>query len=843
MPYPYSDNLYSMVDDDSDELDDEPIDTNGLYQPEQHPHQGYGQGEASGTAAEDYLSPTDGYFLAASHNTESEWLSSTSANVPHVPSVLVTDPSLEQGSTAESKAREADQERILNTSSGEHAGLDDPFRAAADSTRNNHSGILSAYGHSSSASNSSRATHHQPSSGSSAYAPSTANTSFYTRTYAPTRRPAYHEGRPSFLLRDEAPPAYTPSPTTSPTSPTHSRNYSTFSAATTQIATAAGRMGRRDEESLGLLAGEPESMGGNPNGEHSDEGWTHVWREHLKRRLPYLNWRSGKMILLGVVLLLVATGFLVSFITGLKEGKEQDRLRDPPDRDPVLKEPTPTPQDPDSGQPNMSYPELDDALHWRAKHACKDAQVARASVSYDVSFSSERKFLFIQDVDSDRHPGGRDIQVQGDIIFRRTGSGTPGPSVVLEVVVNDDRINVAIEWDSNSQSMLVRAPRVFPWDDTSSSPCVAIKATIWVPADGVLDSLSVQAIHLGIRLMDNLSLKVAQRAWLHSVVGYITAASTGSDTRDEGIIGVGAPDSWNFESRFIEVKTTSAPIRGSWPLYDYLGLQSTAGTIRVCIEPKEADKEQPKPAILYVKSMSGDVEFREPIHAAQEAFGISERLTPDQQIGLDLKAEAVLPPRDYRVDVHTTSGDIRGAVAFSSAAQFKTTSGDISVELLPVLDESLSAWDSKKVFLGTGSTSGSTAVSVLDPLWVDSSAQGVGRYTLVQPTEGGEASVSGGGSAMLRCLYSTHSTTSANIRLHYPGTWEGEVSLASITGKLTASGKDLRVIKAGDDWPGINKNLVARKPGDLKNGGGQVTAKSTSGDVEFLVGEPDWYSS
>ena len=63
------------------------------------------------------------------------------------------------------------------------------------------------------------------------------------------------------------------------------------------------------EESQGLLAHRPESMA-NPGDEYGDI--TPIWRERVKRRLPYLNWRSCRVILLALVLFFVTAGFLVS---------------------------------------------------------------------------------------------------------------------------------------------------------------------------------------------------------------------------------------------------------------------------------------------------------------------------------------------------------------------------------------------------------------------------------------------------------------------------------------------------------------------------------------------------
>lgn len=67
--------------------------------------------------ADDALSPSDGYFHASdavSQGSSSDTTRRQSSNVPSIPNVLVEDPTLQQGTGAD-KAREAEEERILNT--------------------------------------------------------------------------------------------------------------------------------------------------------------------------------------------------------------------------------------------------------------------------------------------------------------------------------------------------------------------------------------------------------------------------------------------------------------------------------------------------------------------------------------------------------------------------------------------------------------------------------------------------------------------------------------------------------------------------------------------------------
>jgi len=514
----------------------------------------------------------------------------------------------------------------------------------------------------------------------------------------------------------------------------------------------------------------------------------------------------------------------------------------------------------------------DDDFNWGSSGNCTDTQIVRDVKKFDVTFAADRKLVVSQEIRN--VPSSHvSIDVHGSVVIRRVGSGTPGPSAVIDIIVNDDRIDVDVDWDADEQTLVVTVPRGIPRGENSSRPCLNLKITLWVPEDGSLSNLYVQTVHLGIALLDNLSISISERAKFYSIVGSIIAASTGSDSRDKSIMDVGAPDSFRLQSRFIEVSSSSGSVTGSWPLYDYLAIKTISGNIKVGVEPQEAAKSEPKPAILYINSASGDVEFREPIHTAEEAFALTRAMVAANKGGeTDLRAETVLPPRDYRVDVHTASGSIKGAAAFSSTCGIKTTSGGINVDLLPVLDSSLSEDDSKQALLKTSSTSGTNDITVLDPLWIDSQQ---GGYVDLPPTPtppmppvptapwdreryvpigdddpyswipghlrdgaGGAGVVAqqqrnAANSRALRSLGAEHTTTSAKINVKYPAVWEGLIQLSSVSGKLSARGEGVEIISGGGHgWP--KKPLVAKKGQDHP---GWINIGSVSGNIDVLVGE------
>ncbi|KAL2195920.1 hypothetical protein P885DRAFT_70063 [Corynascus similis CBS 632.67] len=851
---PYSDNLYSTLEEETDIDPFSDISALNAAQGQdvasQHDQLGTGITAAPTTAAEDIdhnadgdddedphlFSPTDGYFGMAA-GTSSGVVVPASSNVPHVPNVLVEDPSL-QRSGAEGKAAEAARERLR--SDQEVANPEDGHA----SNYAHHSAALSRNGASSAGavtptlSLNSGDTYDAPSSSSRIHRGATPSS--YT-TYS-TRVSAYHGEHFPFLPR-EAPPAYSPSPP-APSNTQRFEGYSTFTQTREQTRDATINMGRL-EETQGLLAHQPESM----RDYHSDgaEEASPTWWGRMRSAREHASWRNCRLVLIGLALLVLTAGFLASIVTGTREPTGRH------------KSPTDSPKtDPD--RPNMNYPEVDGDFSWDAASFCKDAKIHRHVQTFDVNFGPKKQLIVVErTVDDDGRRGWGEVHVQGAVVFRRAGPDTPQSAVTLEVTVTDERLDLYSSWDSEAGALEVLVPHRVEWSKDRPRACVNVKITAWIPENSTLKLLNTDVVHLDIKLLDNLSLTIAEGAKLTSTVGTITSASTGDTARDHKLVDSTAPpSSYHFHSRIIDIHTTAAPITGAWPLYDYLGLQSTAGNIRVAINPKEADYEKPKPAILYVKSLSGDVDVREPIHLAQATFYIGQHSFPAGSadgLQAQAQAEAYLPPREYRVDVHTSSGDIDAALAFSSSAGFKSTSGIVSLELLPVLDASLAEPGAKQVTLTTSSTSGTTDVKILEPLWVDefpaaAVAQGRGgggekpRYVDLsgrlsssspQSAKEGEGGDGARAPSPLRCLHSTHTTTSANIKLRYPASWEGDISLASLTGSLQVGGDGVKLIKAGSDWPGVNKSLLARK--GEKGEGGKVTAKSTSGDAAVWVGD------
>lgn len=540
----------------------------------------------------------------------------------------------------------------------------------------------------------------------------------------------------------------------------------------------------------------------------------------------------------------------------------------------------------------LAYPPFDDYPTWASNKKCGTKQIKYNSITFSVDFSAARNVSIFQDIQEEHPPNGQDIHVSGDVVVRRSGSGTPEPSIIVETTSNDNRIAIMLDWDDKEQRLNMLTPLSIPWTDAQASPCVQIRVTMWVAPGSELDSLNIQNVHLGVQLLDNLSLRLGNFARLASTVGPIVSATDGVKDAMR-LMREAPPSSFQVDTRFVEVKTMSSPISGSWPLFDYLGLETISGTIRAGVQPKEALREKPLPAILYAHSTSGHLEIQEPVGEALATWAM-------QQDGgiTEAGAEALIPPRQYSVDLYSMSGDIKATVAFGRSCKVHTTSGHVDLALLPVLDKSQAAGSqagaasSKNSLLSTTSTSGTTVITVLEAMWTDIESRkytsapteaGNGpsapdapnppsapsaprapvpvgdsdpydllnsakRTNIVQPSPPNLASAPaqpgqpGAPSAAaarpappaLRALTSRHTATSASIRVSYPPSWEGYIDADSLSGRIEVGGEGVQIVRRENEFPGIKRHVLAHK-GEEGAAAGMIKVHTTSGDVGVHV--------
>ncbi|KAF4451347.1 hypothetical protein F53441_5613 [Fusarium austroafricanum] len=678
----------------------------------------------------DALSPTDGYFHASSE-------SSSGSGVPNVPNVLVEDPTQP---SRDAKIQEAERERrLLNT------------RAPAESTVSSH-GVVG---------------------GSQNLIPLTPR--------SPPR------ASPVFAHSVDAPPAYSPSPTITTTSPTTVNNYQTFASTAT--------MGRPDENRP-LINHAPESMSNPSNSAQPSSRW-----QRYKDSVSNINIRKKvKTFLASVLIFSVVFMIFSSFTLQPSHG--------------------PHPNPVDKSDPVAPPANDNNDFIWRPSRLCLDKPHRFARVIKEVDIRPTRNLSIVQSVyDTQGHQGWA-THISGEVVLRPADDSSPA-NVELEVISNNDALAVEVEFEKEIQAFKFIVPRRIDWNSSDKAPCIQIRATIWAPRDSVINSLSIKTQQLDVTIKEGFVLGALEGVTIQSASGDIIAP--GIKTNDSSKNNV----PYTLSSREIRIHTASGDVKGWYPLYDLLDIETTSGDITINVGPKPVNPQDVKPAAFRVRSASGTINVDEPIDSAQKAS------RPDREF----------PPRDYTVDILTASGDIKADVAVSSLASFGSQSGDLKVRIWPVLDSNLLTSIGKvKPSLDTDTKSGYTQVTILEPMWTSLATVG-GTIPPVKPydpedgndpylvlPEGTDLAELSMGKPALSVLKSTHKSISGSVKLFYPGSWEGLLFANSVSGSQDYQGKDLKITHEGGSF---TKIIRGRKG----SGYSSLEVNTVSGDQFALIGE------
>ncbi|KAI1495246.1 hypothetical protein F5X96DRAFT_612745 [Biscogniauxia mediterranea] len=417
-----------------------------------------------------------------------------------------------------------------------------------------------------------------------------------------------------------------------------------------------------------------------------------------------------------------------------------------------------------------------------------------------LNFDGDKSVSFFEE--QHEHSGEYPVLVEGQVEIRRLDGGEP--RMVLKTVTNDPDMLLSIYQDDAEQRMKVSIPKKYNSSIGRQTPCVEMKATIWVPENANLKVLSVNVTHFRIDLLDDLSLKVIDHTALISTTGSIGAgvgtpvsnAGLGTGSSASEFTYVPAKDSYAFNSTAIEARTVSGQISGNWPLYEILGLHTTTGSIKVDVMPKERLLSGPGMAVLSLSTISGDISVVEPVHTAP------------------------MPLMDYLVDIKSTSGSIHGAVAFGAAIKLQSIANDIVFDLLPVMHRN-QLTPQTPAQLETASRSGVTVVRVLDPIWYGGSND--------------TASIT----RLFDCLEAKHQETSGNMKLQYPKTWKGNAEVKSTSGRVSITGKEVVLVSQARQVIGADTR-VCKGPkgyGEKDEPGSKIFASGTSGDMYLTIGE------
>ncbi|KAI1433072.1 hypothetical protein GGR50DRAFT_688545 [Xylaria sp. CBS 124048] len=443
-------------------------------------------------------------------------------------------------------------------------------------------------------------------------------------------------------------------------------------------------------------------------------------------------------------------------------------------------------------------------------------------------YFGESQNLAFQEVPR-KHHASKPVNVGGQINVRRLTKGNGEPRMVLEIATNEPDLPVYTFIDADLQSMDVEVPEKYESTVPGQRPCVEMRGTIWVPEEAELGILHIEASHLDVLLFDDLSLRVVDHTKITSIVRHVEAGASkpityavddededenddDDDDDDEDFVFLDIPspspdrdvfesakNSWLFDSRITEVHTTSGDISGNWPLYDTLRLHTTSGNIKISITPMEDSDSHPQPAMLSIATVSGSISATEPIHE-----------------------HSLIPRRDYLVDLKSISGKIQAALAFGTEAAVSTTASDMALELLPVINvDRLTPRNPAQ--LDTATTSGLTSVRVVEPLLFTTTR------TPLAPRSDGDAGVS----RALDCLEASHRSTSSDIGLRYPQSWEGLLYATTTGGRIVAGGKDLKILRYAGAWPG--SQMEAQKgDGGVKS---TIRVQTLLGSLDVIVGD------
>jgi len=196
-----------------------------------------------------------------------------------------------------------------------------------------------------------------------------------------------------------------------------------------------------------------------------------------------------------------------------------------------------------------------------------------------------------------------------------------------------------------------------------------------------------------------------------------------------------------FTSRETRIDVNAGSVHGEYGLYDLLSVHTKAGSVKIDVIPKPADKETPLPAEFIAGSQTGSV------HVAFPPPGTE------------------IPEREYHTTASSHYGSVSGNFIHGVKTILTTNAGSITAQLLPYAANAYSS------ILETRTDTGGQRIELLSP-YVDAKC-------------------------LIKRLSSTHYTHASSLKLKYPSEWEGSIHGHTGAGSLTLRGKDVKIIEEG----------------------------------------------
>ncbi len=443
------------------------------------------------------------------------------------------------------------------------------------------------------------------------------------------------------------------------------------------------------------------------------------------------------------------------------------------------------------------------------------------------------------------------VVTAGEIRVRRAPENSKHgnkPYFTIDVWVSHPDLVVLKTWDAETRLLKISTPK-YTQLGRYHTHCVSLEITAWLPKGVRFTNVLVEAVTLNLRVIEDVEVDVTGRSKFATITGHVRFPDASDnvlhrsqpEVAAEGIEIAPNPEFevpvYPFSSRRLLIETTTGSIKGSYPLEDFLGVSSESGSININVLPTSADPKAPAPADLEIQTSSGSIKAFLPIRDAAHPY-----YAP--------------PPRNYITRVHSSAGSIHGSYYLGSESNFRSTTGQTSIIVLPVLQND--STDSARNVFETHTVSGSISVSVLDPIFIsplDSPNEKgslpprpdpyapVGDddpYLVIPPTLSlslftVDPRTNALEALKLRNLKSTHISNSASVSVRYPSVWEGTVHQKTVSGSVTATGDGIRLVKYRKDF--AYKELKARKGVESDGEGCFVEMSDVAGSLKFTVGD------
>lgn len=463
---------------------------------------------------------------------------------------------------------------------------------------------------------------------------------------------------------------------------------------------------------------------------------------------------------------------------------------------------------------------------WHPGRSCRDSPHTYPKETFHASLSSDR-VLFIEQTMRRKgwsEPSGSFPNVNGEVVLRPTNSKKA--ELEVEIIANYEDLDIDVEFSKNggTDHLKVTTPRVIP-DVKSRDVCIQIRITAWIPQKALVNALSVSTVSLNVFVQEGLALGAENEVDLSVISGNLIFPAEGSDV-----------EPYKLEAPRYQYSTVSGDVKGWFPMYHKLKLNTVSGDIVAKVAHKDVVLKESETCLLQGTTISGEIKIDD---------GSTDTAISDDKI----------PPRDYLVKLVTTSGDIIANLFTGSSSEFASTSGDLKLDLKPVFDERwLNArW---RPLLKTESTSGGHRVQIAEPRFItipdnmnphqrpslpktdrkdkDKEENASDASAMEEETEEDAPEIKRRRVAEnkrgLTALESRHGSLSGNLHLYYPASWEGTFSVDAMSSDVTIHGKDLVVDRKKGGF--IGKTVAGHK------GEGASTMKidELSGNVILTVG-------